>query len=215
MAVVDAATEKRPRTRAQYEADIMREAREWFAGHHIRSRSEDGCRWTLQARKGDGWAHNLWCEVVVLDRHSLLVRGDVDFVVWGGFSGGDPREVVAWLGDHGDLQYVGEKATIGFDSSLLTEERNGEVLRANLQDYLDRGTDLEDEVREAIGEALERLSEGDPAEACERIVIDLLEADALDAEDCAWLGYVTTRRVIVGHAAVARLWELLCAEGGA
>lgn len=205
---------KPPRSRHQYETDVRREAIATFAEHTIASRSEG--RWVL---KRGGTEGNLWCEVAALSAGFLLVHGDFDLCAWEGASYRKPRGLVAWIGAHGnDLGYVTEKAQRALDGRELTEKRCAEVLQHDLASLLAEweayhGEEPSERVREAITDAIERTEDDDlPPYGLDAIVHELMDADVIDGEDACSLGYVTTRRVIRGWAAVNRLHTLLCAE---
>ena len=207
---------KPPRSRHQYEADLRRECVATFAEHTIASRSEG--RWVL---KRNGTEGNFWCEVAALAGGFLLVHGDFDVCAWEGGSYRAPRDLVGWIGAHGnDLGYVTEKASRALDGHELTEERIGEVLRHDLADLLAdwepyHGEEPSDDVREAITDAIEQADDCTYQQEFDRLIESLMDDNVIDGEEASGLGCVTTRRVIRGWAAVNRLHTLLLAEESA
>ena len=203
---------KRPRSAHEWERDRHCELAAHFAKHEIRERSADGTRWLLR-----GESSNLWCEVVVL-RNALLVYGDFEPCIFARSSYDNPIAVVRWMGQHRDFAYVCEKASIGMGGDADVEARNAEVLRAGIMDRMESwedraGVPMPDEIREALDEAMEACEDYCNAHECDRIAEGLYDVDAIDSEELASLGYAATTRVLRAHAAVARLWEILKAEG--
>lgn len=102
-------------TRHEYEQNLATLARDAFAKHEIRERSEG--RWLLFARRpSGGWDGHYWTEVISLAGGRVLAHGDIETVVFAGYSGeGGVEGPVRWIGKttRGDFRYLGTKAAIG------------------------------------------------------------------------------------------------------
>lgn len=201
-----------PRSRREWERDEAANARERFARHELRSTNLGGHGWVLYGRDERGrWVHDSWFQVAVLEA-CVVVQGDIDLAAWEGFSMGDgPADAVARLGRHEDIDYVAQKATRSLGD--LATEFCAEVLERDLRDLLDdREFGAAD--REAIEEAISDVEDAGE-DTCRAAVQSLLDADVIDSDTACGMGEVTSHRVIVGHAAVARLAEVLARAGGA
>ena len=232
-------SDKEPRSRREYEADLIVDCRKAFVKHTIANRG-DG-RWILR----EPGTSNMQCEIVALAWGTLLVHGDFDCCLWTGYSGkGGPESLVAWIGRQTDVHYVAQKASRGLDDYELVEEVKGEVLVRDLRDYLaeceaeyatdgEEGDEADEEhaaveddddpaeverreehqrIKEALVEAIES-AEGDEGRfEMHGIVARLIDDGVIESEYANSLGTVTTRRVIRAWQAVARLHELLTEE---
>lgn len=198
-----------PRDRSEYEAAVAEECRKTFAQHEISDRSDDGREWFLRRRVNGAWDHDMHCRIRVLGSSALIVHGDFDFCGWEGFSGGDPRAVVCWIGGSSDPHT--SKATRFFDGNVLTKRRVGEVMRRQLIDRLADIDEEDDGTRDRLSEAIDRIDDRDGHDECEDLLRELHDEDdsVIDSEDMGYLGFVTSRRVLRAHAAVARLHQLL------
>lgn len=208
---------KKPRGRSLFERDLMVRAEKAYARHEIKSVGACGFRWSLVEKVDGGWNSNLWAEIVVLAGGSLLVHGDFEPCIFSGFSGGDARATVAWIGAHTDVDYPCGKASIGLGGSEFAEELNAEVLRADIAERMESwkertGEKIHDAIREAFEEASERAEDVTHQEELRAIVVDLIDAEAIDSEEASSMGIVSSNRVIMAHAALRRLHTLLTAE---
>ena len=207
----------KPICKFDYEKAEMRRAREAFAHHAIGDRTDTS--WYLapdpQCRTGFSGVR-----IAALGRY-LVVVGDADTCVFSGGSYSEPRDLVAWMGSTNDLHYVREKAGIGMSDlgGKITEEYDAGVMLHGLNERIgfvndpDYGYDEEetDKLLEVLNECVESVKNyGEPG--LEQAHNALCNDWPGDTEDVYRIGVVTSRRVIVAHAAVRRLWELLKAE---
>lgn len=200
---------ERPRDRYDYELAVAEECRETFKRHEIIDRSDDGREWCLRRRVNGAWDHDMHCRIRVLGGSAIIVHGDFGFCGWEGFSGGDPLDVVRWIGGTSDPHT--SKASKFFDGDVLTKCRVGEVLRRQLSDRL-ADVDEDDECTlDKLSEAIARIDDSDDHDECENLLREFYGEDesVIDSEDMGYLGFVTSRRVLRAHAAVARLHRLL------
>jgi hypothetical protein len=206
---------KQPRDRALFERDEMQRAEKAYARHEIKTAGACGLRWKIFEKVEGGWNSNLWAEIVVLSG-AILVHGDFEPCLFSGFSGGTPRQHVAWIGGHSDVDYPCGKASIGLGGSEFAEELNAEVLRADIDErrrsWKERTSEkMPKEIREAFKEAFDRAEDVTHQEELRAIVVDLIEAEAIDSEEASSMGVVSSNRVIMAHAALRRLHTLLAA----
>ena len=235
-------SDKEPRSRREYEADLIVDCRKAFVKHTIANRG-DG-RWILR----EPGTSNMQCEIVALAWGTLLVHGDFDCCLWTGYSGKHgPESLVAWIGRQTDVHYVAQKASRGLDDYELVEEVKGEVLVRDLRDYLaeckaeyagdeEEGDDSDEEnaaggeaddpaeverreeherIKDALVEAIDSAKADEGRFEMHAIVSRLIDDGVIDSEYANSLGVVTTRRVIRAWQAVARLHELLTEESAA
>jgi len=207
---------KQPRGRALFERDEMQRAEKAYARHEIKTTGACGLRWTIVEKVEGGWSSNLWAEIVVLSGGSLLVHGDFEPCLFSGFSGGTTRQHVGWIGGHSDVDYPCGKASIGLGGSEFAEELNAEVLRADIAERMESweertGEKIPEEIRDAFVEASERAEDVTHQEELRAIVVDLIDAEAIDSEEASSMGVVSSNRVIMAHAALRRLHTLLAA----
>lgn len=208
---------KKPRGRSLFERDLMVRAEKAYARHQIRSVGACGLRWTIAEKVDNGWSSNLWAEIVVLAGGSLLVHGDFEPCLFSGFSGGDARATVAWIGGHTDVDYPCGKASIGLGGSEFTEELSGEVLCADIAALIESweertGDEILEETKDRLDEAYECAEDVSDQGELRAIVSELVEEDVIDSEEASSMGEVTTYRVVMAHAAIRRLHTLLTAE---
>lgn len=203
--------------RATYEQDSMASAAKAYENHRIKIERPCGTRWSLLEQKPDGrWSGNLWCEIIVLAGGSVLVHGDFEPCIFAGFSGGSPRDHIAWIGGHEDVSYPASKASLGLGSREYVEEIDEDVLRTELREIADdweneSGEKIPEEVLEAIDDACDQIeTEALQQFELQKLIMQLVEANVVDSERAASLGVVTSRRAIMAHAAIRRLHILLC-----
>ncbi len=209
---------ERPRDRHDYELSVAEVCRETFKHHEIIDRSDDGREWCLRRRVNGVWDHDMHCRIRVLGCSALIVHGDFDFCGWEGFYGGTnaaaretttPLDVVRWIGGTNDPHT--SKASRFFDGDVLTKCRVGEVLRRQISDRLADVDEDDEETLDKLSEVIARIDDIDNHDECEGLLRDLYAEDesVIDSEDMGYLGFVTSRRVLRAHAAVARLHQLL------
>lgn len=199
----------KPQSRHDYERGRMADAAKSFAAHVIVA--QDVWSWTLRAPTRAGGFGAV--TVGALQGH-LVVVGDCNTCVFGGGSYSAPRDLVQWIGHHGDLDYVRGKASLGMDDSggKITEEIDADVAVHDLQELLEQYSEEgegHEEICTELREAIETAKDATDEEIRE------LRAElwgTLESETAFSIGEVTAWRVIVAHAVVARLWSLLSAE---
>jgi hypothetical protein len=225
----------------EYSRRLHEQAKAAFTHHAIRERSPG--RWLIaqpdEAHPGH-WKSCYWTEVITLRGGSLLVQGDIDFVIFSHYGDStDPEKILRWMGRCDDFGcYVHQKATIGTGRALI-DTKESDVLDYQLhklieerEKELERGLsdDLEGDERT---EALRLAVEDDDRRAAYQDAIDNLQwtgaeetlrglhettighngREALfDCEELSGLGTVTTARVYFAYAALQRLCDLLDAE---
>jgi hypothetical protein len=221
-----------------YDLNLRRLAREAFARHAIRERS-DG-RWVIarpdKEHPGE-WQSCYWTEVIVLRGSKLLVHGDISHVIFAYCDTSDPRDALAWMGRCEDFgYYVHQKATIGTGHEII-DKIEPDVLLHELHEHIAGRTQelrddwpgdevpsdsalaeavAKDEQIEAYREAIETLGYGDAGGA----IRGLYEARCRqgrgpvfgDCECLHGLGKVVDPRVYYAHAALRRLCDLLDEE---
>lgn len=209
---------ERPRDRYEYELAVAEGCRKTFERHEIIERSDDGREWCLRRRVDGVWEHDMHCRIRVLGGSAIIVHGDFDFCGWEGFYGGTnpaaresttPLDVVRWIGATSNPHT--SKATRFFDGDALTKCRVGEVLRRQLSDRLADVEEDDEDTLDKLSEAITRIDDHDDHDECENLLRELYDEDesVIDSEDMGYLGFVTSRRVLRAHAAVARLHQLL------
>lgn len=191
-------------SRDEREDRIAADAKASFAGHEIRECGDR--RWLIQSRRADGsWEGNYATEIIVGRGAHILVHGDIDPCVFGDYSGNDgPAAVIAWMGRHEFDGYVAEKASIGMGGRRLIESIDEDVFRHELEERLAAC----DEDSDAHGEYTDALDRLEASENCEEIRFGLLD-NVEDGYEMADMGDVVNSSVIVAHAAIRRLHELL------
>jgi hypothetical protein len=137
---------------AQHNRMLATMATEAFAHHQIRRR-EDG-RWLLQRREDGSWDSIFLAEIVALYGGRLLVHGDVETVLFAGYT--DDRSVdglLRWIADS-DSSYVAGKAQAGMKLPMECSEprvaaatllqRAADRIEENVADYHADDFDLDD-----------------------------------------------------------------------
>jgi hypothetical protein len=204
------------KTRATHDRDEMANAAKAYENHQIKIERPCGTRWSLlEQEPGGAWRGNLWCEIIVLAGGSVLVHGDFEPCIFSGFSGGSPREHIAWIGGHGDVSYPASKASLGLGGREYVEEIDGGVLCASLREIAEdwqnqRGEEIPEDAQEEIDGACDQIETSlNHQYEFQKLIMDLIDAEVIDSEQASSLGVVTTRRVIMAHAALRRLHALL------
>lgn len=200
----------KPQSRRDYERGRMADAAKSFAAHVIVARTES--LWTLRAPTRAGGFGAV--TVGALQGH-LVVVGDCNTCVFGGGSYSAPRDLVQWIGHHGDLNYVRGKAGLGMDDSggKIVEEIDADVAVYDLQELLEQYSEEGErhaDACDALRKAIKRVA-GAMDDEIRELRTDLY--GTIESESAFSVGEVTASRVIVAHAVVARLWSLLSEEG--
>lgn len=201
-------------TRAQYHANLTRLARRAFERHEIIERAEG--RWVLVARRADGTlSYNHCAEVAVMRWGHLLVHGDVDTVMFEGYSGeGGAEGLVRWIGrERGDLRYHAAKASRGagragswcLDDRVACDDLLERVRRAQEEEP---GPGRSREIAR-LRDALRALEFGESVDAVRHA---LYQSEENCTEWLSSLGEVVDARIYYAVAACQRLVELLDAE---
>ena len=206
----------------QYHKNLVSLSTTAFEQHFIKTNESD--RWVLQGRTSSGqWHTNHLAEICVLRWGTLIVHGDVETVVFSGFSGGseNPIDVLKWMGCTSDLRhYVAKKAVRGLDGDSMIYTKNGSVAVWQLNRCIeDRKSELGDN----------ETPESDPyIQSCDYAIKDLLNDEVpvervlwglyesydpddesntslFDPDEISGLGKVLTPRVYFAHAALKRL----------
>jgi hypothetical protein len=222
---------------AKYHAD----AEKSFANHQIVERTDRSWRLHRPYKDGHpGWDSTSWFEVTVFWNGTMLVHGDIDFVMFGHYGRWKNAEsVVRWLGATKDFDwYVSQKARIGMgiaDSVLVS--RDDDVFFHDMLDHIEAnyldGSSFPElsgslsevaktvrdhlqkegaELPEWLEEALNDVLLGEEAEA----VIRSFESasDSWESGAQGW-GEVPSCRLVYAYQALRRLVQLLDAEHAA
>lgn len=195
-------------TSAQDTEALMQQAKNDYAEHVIVQSSAD--RWKLK-RPGTG---DLWAEVAVLAKGTLLVHGDRDPILFGHLSNYEhPEEVVHWMArPRPDTGYFVEKASIamGYTEGIIWRpsmkcfleelhaaidelDEEGHERREALQEIVLRTTDLEDEDDDFLIEGFK---------------LDIYNTVPYDIEGMP-KGRVISNRMVHAWAIIQRLSQLL------
>lgn len=213
-------TDKKNRDRNEFDREAMAKAAKAYENHEIHKASPCGLRWTLMEKRPDGKLDmNLWAEVVVLASGSLLVHGDFEPSLFSGFSGGDAKATVAWIGADDDIDKACKKASSGLGGSEFAEKLSSEVLLADIADRVDSweqrtGESMSGEIRDAFDTAIEDASESGDQDDLRAVIMYLINEGAIDSEEACSMGVRTSQRVIMAHALLARLHVLLSKASG-
>ena len=187
-----------------------------FAKHVIRETRDNGHRYALYSRNtDDGWEANFCAEIIVI-RGGLFVGGDSPDCIFRWFSDSrDAKAHIQWIGGHPKTDsYVAGKARIGMGHEI-TEAVEPAVLLYDLKREIDDYRRDNDEAmpikrRRTIDQAMGAVARCD--EDMSTILRRLSEAhEDNNGEFISRLGRVPNPRVFFAHAAVRRLWCLICA----
>lgn len=196
------------KSRQEYQEQMLRLARAAFTEHQIVEGCAKDRRWTL-FRPGSS-TH--WTEVVLLAGGRLIAHGDIEAVVFCGYSGptGAVRNITPpifeWVAKS-YISYIAEKATRGrpkrnhidLEVALHQLERLHAEAIKNERCFEDR---------DLIVEAIEHITEDGNYD----YAIHAMSQTSLDAEYWSDIGKVIEPRIFYAKAAVERLCALLSNE---
>lgn len=197
----------------------MERAKENFTHHVIRKESEG--RWLLSRPGSQGY----WFETVVLAGGYLLVHGDIQAILFGGYHSDNinvPESnlgCIRWMAKRSrpDDPYFLEKAKLGTGTDALLWEEDDDVLREEIEDLIQetKASDVEypredtPRVLEALEEALGEIG-GDSTHA----EIQKAIYEAIDDGERVPRGRKITMSMVFAHAALQKLYSLLLEREG-
>jgi hypothetical protein len=199
--------------RTESNQGALERAVEAFSDHVLRESSEG--RWRLHRHRDGKWCGAYAAEVIATSWCGhLIVVGDINTVVFGKHwpekGDGLVPDIVSWIGETKDLEYVAEKARIGLGDERICEDWSWDDAVEDVREF---AACEDDEWTRVLVDVIEHHE--DEARDSQHAFIDCVYDVARsrnydgDYDGLSAIGTRISTRVIYAYAAVRRVCELL------